>query len=55
MSGKGFKLVIVGTFQKNSVKNRINPVFARVYRLCINDIFSADSVKTVAFATLSYL
>ena len=45
MSGKGFKLVIVGTFQKNSVKSRINPVFARVYRLFINDIFLPDDMK----------
>lgn len=30
MSGKGFKLVIVGIFQKNRVKSRRNPVFTRV-------------------------
>ena len=29
-SGKCFKLVIVGTFQKNMVKSRINPVFTRL-------------------------
>lgn len=39
MSGKGFKLVIVGIFQKNSVKSRINPVFTRIQGLFINDNF----------------
>ena len=50
------KDTVVGTFQKNRVKSRRNPVFSRVWGLFINDNFSPDGVeKSVAFATLSHL